>query len=411
MASCFVALLAVASWSAFVTCKPTGDDVTNVELRMPDVQPQVPDVYLCHAAKMGEISKYITGFIPHGDMHTAHHILVFGCSEPGSSTDTWNCGEMHGKDHSMPTSSPCGSDTKIIYAWAMDAPELKLPEGVGFHVGGDSDIQWLVVQIHYTDVTKFLPPKNEKDTSGVTLLTTTKPTPKQAGVYLLATGGELPPQSTTYLETACPLHENVVMHPFAYRVHAHTHGQVTSGYRVRDGQWTELGRQSPQKPQMFYPITIASDVTVTEGDYLAARCTMMNNENRTIEIGQTQNDEMCNFYVMFWVEGDQLPEENYCVSDGEGWSSEQSLHVENLPDDVSVIPGTNKLLEETHKMMSDMEESEKQMEDDLESILGNWQEDEDDATDEDEMDDVAQYQMGNSQDDLFDEPYNRMGIF
>lgn len=28
-------------------------------------------------------------------------------------------------------------------------------------------------------------------------------------------------------------------------------GQVVSGYRVRDGQWTLIGRQSPQLPQVF----------------------------------------------------------------------------------------------------------------------------------------------------------------
>ena len=27
-------------------------------------------------------------------------------------------------------------------------------------------------------------------------------------------------------------------------------GKVVSGYRVRDGHWDEIGRQSPQKPQV-----------------------------------------------------------------------------------------------------------------------------------------------------------------
>lgn len=124
-------------------------------------------------------------------MHTAHHILLFGCSEPGSNADSWNCGEMHKGDHShmhmegmdMPASQdqghgddrykvaspPCNGQTKIIYAWAMNAPELKLPEGVGFHVGGDSDIQHVVVQIHYTDVSKFLPPSKLGSRSGLRL--------------------------------------------------------------------------------------------------------------------------------------------------------------------------------------------------------------------------------------------------
>ena len=52
--------------------------------------------------------------------------------------------------------------------------------------------------------------------------------PKRAGVYLMGTDGEIPPHSTTYLETACSYNEPVVMHPFAYRTHAHTHGTCSS---------------------------------------------------------------------------------------------------------------------------------------------------------------------------------------
>lgn len=29
-------------------------------------------------------------------------------------------------------------------------------------------------------------------------------------------------------------------------------GKVVSGYRVRNGQWTLIGRQSPQVPQVGY---------------------------------------------------------------------------------------------------------------------------------------------------------------
>jgi len=44
----------------------------------------------------------------------------------------------------------------------------------------------------------------------------------------MGTGGEIPPRSTTYMETACSYNGPVVMHPFAYRTHAHTHGTAYS---------------------------------------------------------------------------------------------------------------------------------------------------------------------------------------
>lgn len=52
-------------------------------------------------------------------------------------------------------SSPCSEGSQIIYAWARDAPKLELPEGVGFKVGRNSPIQYLVLQVHYAHIDKF----------------------------------------------------------------------------------------------------------------------------------------------------------------------------------------------------------------------------------------------------------------
>uniref|UniRef100_A0A8C8ZLE3 Peptidylglycine alpha-amidating monooxygenase n=1 Tax=Prolemur simus TaxID=1328070 RepID=A0A8C8ZLE3_PROSS len=91
------------------------------------------------------------------------------------------------------------------------------------------------------------------------------------------------------------------MHVFAYRVHTHHLGKVVSGYRVRNGQWTLIGRQSPQLPQAFYPVEQPVDVSF--GDLLAARC-VFTGEGRTeaTHIGGTSSDEMCNLYIMYYME-------------------------------------------------------------------------------------------------------------
>jgi peptidylglycine monooxygenase len=65
---------------------------------------------------------------------------------------------MHASESRFENAPVCAADSKIIYAWAMDAPELHLPPGVGFKVGGDTDIKWLVLQVHYKDVTPFVAP-------------------------------------------------------------------------------------------------------------------------------------------------------------------------------------------------------------------------------------------------------------
>jgi len=66
-----------------------------------------------------------------------------------------------------------------------------------------------------------------------------------------------------------------------------TIGLVNSAYRVRgeddDQEWTEIGRRSPQLPQMFYPTQ--NDVTIKQGDYVAAVCTMFNSQSYVVRIG------------------------------------------------------------------------------------------------------------------------------
>lgn len=84
-------------------------------------------------------------------------MLLYGCPEPGSQERVWNCGgEMsHANDGEMSAdtdiSPVCQSDEKILYAWAHNAPNMELPEGVGFEVGGDTNVQYLVVQLHYNE--------------------------------------------------------------------------------------------------------------------------------------------------------------------------------------------------------------------------------------------------------------------
>ncbi|KHJ74992.1 copper type II ascorbate-dependent monooxygenase domain protein [Oesophagostomum dentatum] len=90
---------------------------------------------------------YIVGYKPHVGEGNAHHILLFGCEEPGSDDEVWDCGEMTSLKDGLKRAPTCKSKPAILYAWANKAPELKLPEGVAFHVGGNSGINYLVMQV------------------------------------------------------------------------------------------------------------------------------------------------------------------------------------------------------------------------------------------------------------------------
>ncbi|KAL9986000.1 hypothetical protein ACROYT_G000053 [Oculina patagonica] len=323
--------------------QPRRDEKSNVELKMPGVHPEKHDSYFCTTLGLDRRNKaYIAGFEPHAEMHTAHHMLLFGCRAPAKMAlanegKFWNCGEMG--------SGVCGGDgERILYAWGRNAPVLKLPKDVAFEVGGDSGVNYLVLQVHYGKVDNFKANPTLKDYSGVDLQTTSVQPKHLAAIFLLASGGEIPEhEKAWHLDTACHYRDGPELHPFAFRVHAHSLGSVITGYRIRDGKWTLIGKGDPQRPQAFYPIDENKDVKIKSGDSMAARCTYnsMNRDKRTY-IGATMADEMCNFYMMYWYD----PKENdfrRSVEDSCGFIDQSKLQ---YPWDSDVpLPGSGPKME------------------------------------------------------------------
>ncbi len=46
------------------------------------------------------------------------------------------------------------------------------------------------------------------------------------------------------------------------------------------------------------------------------RCTMDNYHDHAVWVGATREDEMCNFYLMYWVDGKEILEMKKCNSVG-----------------------------------------------------------------------------------------------
>jgi len=125
----------------------------------------------------------------------------------------------------------CRGGTKILYAWAKDAPPTILPEDVGFKLSSDDG--YLVLQVHYAH------PLDDKDDTGLRLdYVTEKPKKGLAGVFLLfRTQLMIPPGKTAvHGDMNCKIGEQG-MTVFAYRTHAHSLGSVITGYRVRKGEF------------------------------------------------------------------------------------------------------------------------------------------------------------------------------
>uniref|UniRef100_A0A8C1RKX2 peptidylglycine monooxygenase n=1 Tax=Cyprinus carpio TaxID=7962 RepID=A0A8C1RKX2_CYPCA len=235
-------------------------------------------------------------------MDTAHHMILYGCKTPYATQGYWDCGKELGT---------CRDQAKIMYAWARNAPPTKLPKDVGFKVGGDTRINYFVLQIHYGDATHFRGKYRCTQQHS-----RSRAKPFIAGMYLMmSVDTVIPPgKKVTNADIACT-YTSSPMYPFAFRTHTHSLGKVVSGYRVRNGQWTQIGRQSPLLPQAFYPV--ANTIDVRNGDILAARC-VFTGEGRTTntQIGGTSNDEMCNFYIMYYMDNSHAVPYMNCGDDG-----------------------------------------------------------------------------------------------
>uniref|UniRef100_A0A6G1S1M7 Peptidylglycine alpha-amidating monooxygenase n=1 Tax=Hypotaenidia okinawae TaxID=2861861 RepID=A0A6G1S1M7_9GRUI len=313
-----------------------------LDIRMPGVTPKQSDTYLCMSVPLPvDDEAYVVDFKPYASMDTVHHMLLFGCNEPSSTENYWDCDE-----------GTCKDKSNILYAWARNAPPTRLPKGVGFRVGGETGGRYFVLQVHYGDISAFR--DKHKDCSGVTLHLTHQKQPLIAGMYLMMSVNTVIPPGEKVVDADIACHyKRFPMHLFAYRVHTHRLGKVVSGYRVRNGQWTLIGRQSPQLPQAFYPVEHPVDVSYD--DILAARC-VFSGEGRTTEthIGGTANDEMCNFYIMYYMEAKHAVSYMTCTQNA------NPEMFRNIPQEANIpIPVKSDMLKMAHGHHEETKDTDK----------------------------------------------------
>lgn len=149
-------------------------------------------------------------------------------------------------------------------------------------------------------------------------------------MIILGTGGVIGPKRTEYMETACVIHEDKKIIPFAYRTHTHSLGKIVSGYVIKNNNWIELGKRDPLTPQMFYPIN--NHLEITKNDTLAARCTMVSDRDTWTQVGSTAMDEMCNFYLMYYVDNGEPLETKYCFTAGPPSFTWRNAGIMNIPE-------------------------------------------------------------------------------
>jgi len=84
---------------------------------------------------------------------------------------------------------------------------------------------------------------------------------------------------------------------------------------------------------------------------------------------------MCNFYIMYYVDGDEALSENYCFTPGPpswSWDDFDGLDAALAPLSASIVPGTDEFLAATQDMMDD---SSQHLDDQLAHLLSSAEHD------------------------------------
>ena len=102
-----------------------------------------------------------------------------------------------------------------------------LPENSSIRLGGQSDINSINIEAHYKE--QF---EGTDDFTGLVVQTSKNPPEKLIGIYLLGSSYfTLPIGKQTNVNIECEYQYDEPIEVFAFRTHAHTNGQVITGYR------------------------------------------------------------------------------------------------------------------------------------------------------------------------------------
>ena len=351
----------VASRGVAASADDDGSSSIPVSLATRDSVATRADTYTYTSVAMPDGDHYIHRFEPRASAKVVHHMLLFGCSGDASPTLRTREGGMFSADGGgQPRGAVCaGSDPEpFIFGWGKDAPDLHLPDGIGFRVGGDFGFKTLVLETHYLE--KFAPKKTNDTandandaTSGVTVHLKPGVPRRFMSVLAYAQGFVLPPRERrTEVKTVCAYTDSAPLAAYAFRVHTHALGvevfleKAVAGVGFENPRPTEesrvgfakpfrpapikLASRDPQLPQLFE--VVAGEETekdgstsfdIAPGDALRVTC-VFDTSNRTsvTRAGWGHGDEMCNLYLMVHAEE---PRYASCTGSASGGAGARSL--------------------------------------------------------------------------------------
>ncbi|KAL5500620.1 hypothetical protein EMCRGX_G012211 [Ephydatia muelleri] len=276
---------------------PQPSDAKNFTIAVNEVViPAEPTTYWCTGFKLpSEIitqKRYITQISPKIDGMYVHHMQLYQCLSLNETTDL---GMGYDCIKATKTIRSCRLGRPIIIAWAVGGNDFIYPNGIAFPIGGRSDEQYVVIELHYNNPSMT---SGVRDSSGFLITyTSIAPTDPSFAVY-----GTCDSTCTT---TAIP---STGINIFANMLHTHLVGRAVTFRHLRmNSSCGGLQELPPVDQNLQYDFdfqqtnVLTSPVNVLPGDVLQVACTYNTTGVNNVTVGGlSTHDEMCMTFAVYY---------------------------------------------------------------------------------------------------------------
>eukprot|EP00486_Rosalina_sp_Unknown_P000343 CAMPEP_0201566820 /NCGR_PEP_ID=MMETSP0190_2-20130828/6909_1 /ASSEMBLY_ACC=CAM_ASM_000263 /TAXON_ID=37353 /ORGANISM="Rosalina sp." /LENGTH=636 /DNA_ID=CAMNT_0047986057 /DNA_START=57 /DNA_END=1964 /DNA_ORIENTATION=+ len=292
------------------------DDVETLDFVMDNVAvPATDTTYYCKLFKVPHFNdtqhmvKFST-IVEEGNEAVVHHIVVYDCPEYVATQDHEVLEGDCDAEHTNMPSRQCRGE-RIIFVWAVGGNDVYLPEVAGMALSGDSDIHYMLLEMHYDNP---LEQEGIIDNSGFRMYYT--PTLREMEVGVLTIGldtnqwGQWIPPGLSYAHNAAFLpsecSENGIpeegIKVFGSFLHQHTIGKALNMRHIRNGK--ELAPIDINLDYDFnYQQTIMFEepIILLPGDEFVLDCyTDSTDREFTTTGGESSSQEMCFAFLLHY---------------------------------------------------------------------------------------------------------------
>jgi hypothetical protein len=247
------------------------------------------------------------------------------CREPGfwdASKDSsiWDCAEDSRTVESMTRADDCIQGQPQVWVYIKGQPITRFPSGVGFDVGLDVGLGFVVFGAHHIQQeTEFV------DDVSITLTFAEREKREDvesAHTLVFQTYDWIPGRSRKSIESSYLVTEEVTLFPLMYLLHNHQTGAESGIWVVSPySEWTLIAHQVKGEANAtiamsMHPV-LHPERQIVRGDRIAIQCLLSNDDEKPVMVRATGDHmDMCYVLLTYYSKSGEKLELDVVLNDG-----------------------------------------------------------------------------------------------